>query len=178
MKKAAAGAVNRFMSDNYFTVFALPQTYEVDTSVLHRAYIQLQQRYHPDRFARATDAQKLEAMQRSADANTAYMTLKDPLLRAEYMLGLQGIVLGDKPDAVKAAPALLMESMEMREALMEAEGAEAIAALAEQAASAMTQQYEQLGTLFASQNLHACAQGVMRLRFLIKFKQEVAARNT
>lgn len=158
---------------HYFALLNLPLTFDLDQTALHRAYIQLQQRYHPDRFARASEAEKLAAMQASADANQAYTTLKDPLLRIEYLLGLQGIVLGDRPNAVKASQALLIESMEMRESLSDAQHAEDIAILRNLAQQQETRTLAQIQELFTAQDIPACAQAAIRLRFLRKFADEV-----
>ena len=166
----------RIQDFNFFALLGLPQQYDVDTAALHRAYIQLQQRFHPDRFVRASEADKLAAMQQSADANQAYATLKDPLLRIEYLLGMQGIVLGDKPDAVKASQALLIESMELREALFEAERVDDVAALREKAHQQEQSTLALIQSSFAAGDMTACAQAAIRLRFLRKFLDEVKKR--
>lgn len=161
---------------NHFALLGLPIAFELDEAALHRAYIQLQQRFHPDRFVRASEADKLAAMQQSADANQAYATLKDPLLRIEYLLGMQGIVLGDKPDAVKASQALLIESMELREALFEAKSVDDVAALREKAHQQEQSTLALIQSSFAAGDMTACAQAAIRLRFLRKFLDEVKKR--
>ncbi len=165
------------MSSHGFELFGLPQAFDIDESALHRAYIQLQQRTHPDRLARANETEKLVAMQLSADANQAYITLKDPLLRAEYLLGLKGYVLGDKPEAVKASQNLLIESMEMREALFEAESPEAVATLKVKAEAGWAESILLISSTYASGEHDACAQATIRLRFLRKFLDEVKKRS-
>jgi molecular chaperone HscB len=172
----ASDASTAIQKQDAFALLGLPCAFDIDQSVLHRAYIQQQQKFHPDRFARASDTEKLAAMQTSADANQAYTTLKDPLLRIEYLLGLQGIVLGDRPDAVKASQALLIESMEMREALFEVQTPDDIAKLRDKA-----QQQEQaalalIQSSFAADDGATCAQAAIRLRFLRKFAEEAKKR--
>ena len=49
------------------------------------------------------------------DINAAYETLKNPLKRAQYLLFLQGIIVGTDKDSIKPSPDLLMEIMELRE---------------------------------------------------------------
>jgi molecular chaperone HscB len=176
MKKVVVAAANRSMSNNGFELFGLPQAFDIDESALHRAYIQLQQRSHPDRLARAQETEKLAAMQLSADANHAYTTLKDPLLRAEYLLGLKGYVLGDKPEAVKASQSLLIDSMEMREALFEAENFETVSALKAKAEAGQLESISRISTTYAAGEYDACAQAAIRLRFLRKFLDEVKKR--
>jgi molecular chaperone HscB len=188
MKKAVVGVVSLSMSSDgeslrvprsnpdFFTILGVSPDFDIDQNALHRAYIQLQQRFHPDRFARATDADKLQAMQASADANHAYTTLKDPLLRIEYLLAQQGIVLGDRPDAVKASQALLVDSMQMREALFEAQTAQDIAALKAQADAQNMQCMESIAQTWHAEAYAQCAQAAIRLRFLRKFQDELKKR--
>jgi len=76
---------------NYFELFGLPPRYRFDGETLERAYRALQSQVHPDRFAGGTDAERRSALQSSARVNEAYRALKDPVLRAQHMLGLQGI---------------------------------------------------------------------------------------
>ena len=78
-------------SRNHFELFGLPARYRVDTDALDAAYRGLQSEVHPDRFARGGDTERRLALQASAHVNEAYRTLKDPVQRAQYLLGLNGV---------------------------------------------------------------------------------------
>src|SRR5207237_5495976 len=78
-------------SRNYFELFELPQRFGCDSVSLENAYRRLQTEVHPDRFASGSEQDKRLALQSSARVNEAYSALKDPVLRAQYLLSLNGI---------------------------------------------------------------------------------------
>jgi Fe-S protein assembly co-chaperone HscB len=70
------------------------------------------------------EKQQLAADQSSL-LNRAFETLKDPLKRAEYLLALRGHSINEE-DTLHAQQDLLMDVMEVRQKLEEAEGDERI----------------------------------------------------
>ncbi|MFT6990731.1 MAG: molecular chaperone HscB [Paraglaciecola sp.] len=114
---------------NYFELFNIPVSFDVDLSVLPQTYQQLQRLTHPDKFASGSEQQKLVAVQKNAQVNDAYSVLKSPLSRAEYLLSLRGIDLQHEQQTIKDT-AFLMQQMEWREELAEiAEQADPLSAL-------------------------------------------------
>lgn len=103
-------------SKNYFELFGLPVGYIVDTEQLSTHYRELQRAVHPDRFANATEQERRLSMQGAVRINEAHETLKDPVLRARYLLGLHGINMEHGQETTRDA-AFLMEQMELREEL-------------------------------------------------------------
>lgn len=103
---------------NYFELFNIPVSFDVDMAVLPKTYQQLQRLTHPDKFASASDQDKLVAIQKNAQVNDAYSVLKSPLSRAEYLLSLRGIDLQHEQQTIKNT-AFLMQQMEWREELAE-----------------------------------------------------------
>lgn len=99
---------------NHFELFDLPAAFNIDATVLQQRYRKLQQTLHPDRFANGTEREKLLAVQRTAQLNDAYQTLRSPLSRAEYLLALRGIELAHEQTTVQD-PEFLMAQMEWRE---------------------------------------------------------------
>lgn len=100
---------------NFFDFFFLHPDYAIDPHALESAYFKAQRQFHPDRFVNKSPEEKLAALQKSMDINAAYETLKNPLKRAQYLLFLQGIIVGTDKDSIKPSPDLLMEIMELRE---------------------------------------------------------------
>ncbi len=161
---------------NYFQMFGLSVQYGIDEKVLQTAYFQLQRASHPDQLKRLDDAGRQKALLDSAAINQAYETLKNPLLRAEYLLSLQGVIVGSEKDTVKPSPQLLMESMEQREALMEADSVEAVKGLEQAVVTLQADiQIALHGSLDARDWQTAAAQA-LRLRYLTKFLQEARGR--
>ncbi len=103
------------LKQNYFELFGLEPGFEIDLSAIAERYRELQRSVHPDRFANASDQERLLSVQQAAHVNEAYQTLKSPLLRARYLLELQGIALNDTDTTMD--PMFLMEQMELRESL-------------------------------------------------------------
>jgi molecular chaperone HscB len=107
------------LAKNYFELFDLPSTFDLDTADLAARYRELQRRFHPDRFASASEPERRLSLQLTAQVNAAFQTLKDPVARARYLLALQGVDTGEDTDTAMD-PAFLMEQMELRESLAEA----------------------------------------------------------
>lgn len=160
------------MSESYFDIFELDERYEVDTPALERAYFAQQRLTHPDMLTRLSEAERLQATQRSMDVNAAYHALKDPLLRAEYLLRLKGILVNTEKGGVAPDHSLLMEAMEQREALTESRTRQEVSALMEKGQHSVTESIGGLTALFASEEYAAAAQETIRLRYRMKFIEE------
>ena len=110
------------LGKNYFELFGLPITFDLDLADLAARYRDLQRRFHPDRFASASESERRFSLQLTAQVNAAFQTLKDPVARARYLLGLQGVDTGEDTDTAMDT-AFLMEQMDLRESLDEARAA-------------------------------------------------------
>jgi molecular chaperone HscB len=111
---------------DYFAVLGVPADYKLDLTAAEGAFKQLSRQVHPDRFATADPRARRASLARTVQLNEAWRTLKDPLLRAEYMLRRAGVDVGDGKagdddgDAtveVAPPPAFLMEILELHEEL-------------------------------------------------------------
>jgi len=103
------------MSENYFSLLGLPVGYDIDLQVLNDNYLDVQRSVHPDNFANSSDLERRLSVQKAAQINDAFQTLKNPLKRAIYQLSLVGVELKDNETAME--PAFLMQQMELREKL-------------------------------------------------------------
>ena len=83
---------------------------------LEHAYREIQAQVHPDRFASSGDAERRASMQWTTRVNEAYRTLRSPVLRAKYLLELEGGDVGFETNTAMPAD-FLMRHMELREAL-------------------------------------------------------------
>ena len=79
------------LTQNFFELFDIPVAFQIDSGLVAERYRKLQQALHPDRFANASDSERRLSVQRTAQVNEAFQTLKSPLLRARYLLQLKGI---------------------------------------------------------------------------------------
>jgi len=102
----------------HFELFELPVSFDLDLQDLSQRYRDLQGAVHPDKFANASERERLLSVEKAAAVNDAYQILKSPQKRARYILELQSVSFDDEKD-VALDPAFLMEQIEFREALGE-----------------------------------------------------------
>lgn len=104
------------LNSNFFELFELPVSYDVDLNQIQQHYMALQKKVHPDKFANGSDLEKRLSMQQTSWINEAQATLKDAVLRASYLLKLKGIDINLENETTMDA-AFLMQQLEMRERL-------------------------------------------------------------
>ncbi len=97
----------------YFALFDLPAKLTLDAKDLEQRYFRLSRQWHPDLFARKSDAEREQALDRTALLNDAYRVLRNPLKRAAYVAAAADEM---KP---QAPPELLEEVFELNMALEE-----------------------------------------------------------
>ena len=103
---------------DYYRFFGFPRTFHLDTPELERRFYSLSRQLHPDLFFRAMPRERDYSLEATAILNDAYRTLRDPVLRAEYLLKELGEQPGDRArEAVP--PELLEEVFEVSELLEE-----------------------------------------------------------
>lgn len=105
----------RLAVQNYFTLLAIPESFDLDIKALEKSYFDIQRAAHPDRQIGKSEQERIVAIEKSMDANEAYEALKNPLTRAEHLLALKGIHVNSESDTIKPRQSLLMEMMELRE---------------------------------------------------------------
>lgn len=84
---------------DYFAFFGLPYKLNLDTAQLERDFYALSRKLHPDINARADGPEQEWSLEKTSQLNDAYRTLKDPILRTEYLLRLQGVQLEEQSKA-------------------------------------------------------------------------------
>jgi molecular chaperone HscB len=88
---------------NYFDFFTLPRKLTLDVAALEKQFYTLSRRLHPDRFASRPVGEQEAALAQSSLLNDAYRTLKDPILRTQYLLKLEGVELEEQSKAATDA---------------------------------------------------------------------------
>jgi molecular chaperone HscB len=153
----------------------------------------LQKETHPDRFAKALPRERMEAVVRNTELNDAYKILKNDIKRAEYILKLEGVDIGEeKPQSTTGAtkqlvvdPKLLIEIMELREALAEARSdddnakvASLTKSVSERRATAMKIVDEGFTTYESGskKTLDTIARALVSLRYYGRFMEEVEGK--
>lgn len=157
---------------NYFELFSLPATFELDEAALDSAWLALQRAVHPDRHAGAPDSQRRMAMQMAARVNEAVRTLRDSCRRAEYLCELNGVSI--EAESNTAMPGdFLMQQMQWREDLdeaMRAGDARALEALGVALRTEREALLERIGNAIdARADFESAAALVRQLMFLDRF---------
>lgn len=159
-----------------FELFGLPQRFAQERSEIDARWKELQREAHPDRFAAQGAAAQRVALQWSVRINEAYQRLKDPLKRAAYLCELLGAPI-EAENNTAMPPAFLMEQMEWREALDEAEGEESLDELSDRVLKRRREilaRIEQL--LDAEADAPSAAQQVRALMFIERFGHDIESR--
>ena len=99
---------------NYFELYGLPETLHPDPVLLRKKWGEVSRVYHPDKYANAMQAERMEALRKASLNNEAYRTLKDEEATLAYILELHGVLERDEKYALPAD--FLMEMMDLNEA--------------------------------------------------------------
>ncbi|HEY4074731.1 MAG TPA: Fe-S protein assembly co-chaperone HscB [Herbaspirillum sp.] len=160
---------------NHFELFHLPERFTVDPAALEKAYHEVQNQAHPDKFTQASGAEKRVAMQWATRANEAYKTLKNPFKRAAYLCELNGIDLQIESNTSMPRD-FLMQQMEWREELDDAKAAkdlDALETLQKTVREARKAEIADTGELLDAGDYPTAALNVRKLMFLEKFNAEI-----
>jgi len=164
----------------------VPVSFDVDLPQIQQRYMNLQSLVHPDKFVNASDGEKRLSMQQTSHINEALQTLKDPVMRAIYLLKLKGLDINLENETTMDM-SFLMAQMEMREAMENVKTKQAAAKMSfeesldvlddmrrdvnkqtKSVMSAYAQSYQQ-------DDLETAREWVRKLQFLQKAKKEISA---
>jgi molecular chaperone HscB len=96
---------------DYFTFMGLPRKLYVPSGTLERRFRDLSRQCHPDYFYNASPEERRASLNRSSFLNDAYRTLRDPIARVDYLLGLEGLAPKTPQEAAKQVPPALLEEV-------------------------------------------------------------------
>ena len=159
-----------------FELFGLTQQFAQDRAALDARWKELQREAHPDKFAAQGAAAQRIAMQWSVRINEAYQRLKDPLKRAAYLCELAGAPV-DAHRNTAMPTAFLMQQMEWREALDEANTAVELDHLADTVAQSRSELLQQCHVFLDQKKAFLEAvEPVRALMFIDKFLVDLQRR--
>ena len=102
---------------DYFTCLGFPRRLMLDSKQLEAKFYEMSRTFHPDFYQTKSPAEQAISLGNAAVLNTAYRTLRDPIQRAEYLLGLE---TGSVKDIRTSPPADLFEEiLELQDTLEE-----------------------------------------------------------
>src|SRR5690348_17332524 len=102
---------------DYFTCLGFPRRLTIDQPKLEAKFYELSRAFHPDFYQNKSETEQAISLGNAATLNTAYRTLRDPIQRAEYLLGLEA---GSVKEIRTSPPADLFEEiLELQDSLDE-----------------------------------------------------------
>lgn len=167
-------------NQSYFKLFGLSEQFALDTSTLATAFRELQAKYHPDRFINADDQERRVALQSTGFINEANEALKSPRLRARYLLTLKGVEFDDEIDTTSDGM-FLMQQMEMREALEDAQSAsddpdavlDAVEKIGKEVRALSQTLQDDFENNYNAEDFVAAKQAVLKMKFFERLSNEV-----
>ncbi|MDP2574750.1 co-chaperone HscB [Vibrio penaeicida] len=161
---------------DHFELFGISRQFDLDVTALSTQFRELQRQFHPDKFATASERDRLLAVQKAAQINDAFQVLKQPISRAEYLLSLKGVDIRNEQNTMQD-PMFLMEQMELREALEDIESSsdpeselfdfeKKVSKLYQSLLSEMVQ-------ALTDNTLENAANGIRKLKFIAKLQNEI-----
>jgi molecular chaperone HscB len=103
-----------------FDILGLAPRYDLELELVETRHRALSRVLHPDRHASEPPGVRRQALSSAIAVNEAFRVLSDPVLRAEALLLRLGVKL-EQADEKPAAPAFLMQVLELREELADAQ---------------------------------------------------------
>ena len=80
------------LKQNFFELFNIDITIDVNRSELDKKVKILQDKFHPDRYVGSSDFEKRLALQISSHVNDGYKVLSDIVLRIDYILKINNFI--------------------------------------------------------------------------------------
>lgn len=170
MKKESVAVENLFMF-NPFDVFGLEPAFNIDLKALDRAYFSLQKQQHPDHKRMHTDIFSSDAD--ASVINVSYQQLKHPLKRAEALLNLLSLPLGDKEGDLADHSAILSGVLEFQEALAICEDEDDASSVKEEIDEAFITEQGLFGELFDKGDYEQLPEIYVKMRYLHRLREHM-----
>ncbi|KRT82939.1 Chaperone [Oryctes borbonicus] len=154
---------NPHEKENYFKVFNLDVTYDVNQKNLTNSYRKMQSVLHPDKFSNKSDAEKEISAEYSSLVNKAYKTLQTPINRAIHLLLLNNEIISE--DNKSDNPEFLMEIMELNEEIDQADSPEKLKSLQEKSNQMLDRCSEEVSKCFEEGNISKAKEAVIRMKY-------------
>jgi len=166
-------------TNNYFEIFGLPVSYQVDLGLLSERYREMQREFHPDRYASKPAQEQRLAVQYAAVINQAFSELQSPLLRAQYLLNLSNIE-SEGDTQITRDPLFLMQQIELREKLSDVAQSSDAFSMLEEVAQEAESEYEALQQIFDQQysqsQFQEALETIAKMQFFSKLLVEIEQR--
>ncbi|KAM0848765.1 hypothetical protein ACQ4PT_054187 [Festuca glaucescens] len=159
---------------DYFRIFGLDRGYNIKDNSLEGKYKDWQKKLHPDLVHSKSEKERAFAAEQSALVIDAYRTLSKPLPRALYMLELEGIHV-DEEKTIND-PGLLMEMMEIREAVSEACDSQTLEKIQSQMKRKLETWSKSFQEAFDKRDFNRAVEATQRMRYYERAMEETVKK--
>ncbi|KAF8096478.1 hypothetical protein N665_0307s0009 [Sinapis alba] len=163
-------------SVDYFQIFGLEKKYELDagTGSLEGKYKDWQKKLHPDLVHNKSQKERDYAADQSAKVTEAYRTLTKRLSRAMYIMKLNGKHVNEEETITD--PTLLMEIMELREAIAEANDSKELDQIRSQVQEKLKQSSDSFAEAFESHRFDEAVKCIQRMTYYERACEEIVKK--
>lgn len=170
------GAIQPPGQQDHFSRLGVSPCFDVDLRALEQRYFRAQAQLHPDRFATRSPRERALSQQQATTLNAAYEVLKDPLKRADYLLQRAGWNISTAGCDLVNDQTLLMEALQMREALAEAETPQDVQKLEKGTRGDVSACVDELSAAFSAGDFDRASRLTTRLKYLNKLLSDCRTR--
>ncbi|RLN29400.1 iron-sulfur cluster co-chaperone protein HscB, mitochondrial [Panicum miliaceum] len=161
-------------SVDYFQIFGLKREYDIKDNNLEGRYKDWQKKLHPDLVHSKSEKERGYAAEQSALVIDAYRTLSKPLSRALYLLKLEGIHV-DEEKTIND-PELLMEMMEIREAVNDASDSQTLEKIQSQVKKKLETWSHSFQDAFDKKDFDRAVEATQRMRYYERAVEEIVKK--
>ncbi|KAK9154581.1 hypothetical protein Sjap_002061 [Stephania japonica] len=163
-------------SVDYFQIFGLERAFAIDDSGLESKYKDWQKKLHPDLVHTKSRSslslkEKEYAAEQSARVIDAYRTLRTPLLRAIYLMQLEGAHVDEEQTV--SDPELLAEIMEIREAVEEVANPPALQQIQFQVKGSLDHWSKSFENAFKKRKFEEAITSIQRMTYYSRINEEI-----
>lgn len=102
---------------NYFELFEIPVSLQIDRNELSKKYFELQKKYHPDFFSKADEQEQAEMLEKSSMINNGFKIFQNADETIKYVLKMKRLL--QEEEKYELPPDFLMEMMDLNETIGE-----------------------------------------------------------
>ncbi|KAG7961559.1 hypothetical protein I3843_09G023200 [Carya illinoinensis] len=161
-------------SVDYFHIFGLEKKYDIEVQNLEGKYKDWQKKLHPDIVHSKSERERGYAAEQSARVIDAYHTLSKPLLRAIYILRLEGVDVDEEETLTD--PELLSEILEIREAVEEAADPLALNEIKSQMNEELNHWSNSFATAFRCRKFEEAVNSIRRMTYYERVTEEIVKK--
>ncbi|KAL3536006.1 hypothetical protein ACH5RR_004467 [Cinchona calisaya] len=161
-------------SIDYFQILGVEKKYDIKVETLEGKYKDWQKKLHPDLVHTKSKKERGYAAEQSARVSDAYRTLTDPLSRAMYLLKLEGVEV-DEEERI-SDPELLVEIMEIREAVEEAADTQVLNHIQAQIQKQLEHWSESFADAFCSRKYEEAISSIQRMTYYKRANEEIVKK--